>query len=100
MSAQSERTWQGQSYAVVACFRNPEMAAEEQESDQTFRVPMAWPFTYRVVSHGIDTATITVKMFGIALSQKPDARRDDCENSKRQQGSIGNDANDQLTPRQ
>ncbi|MGA7810027.1 hypothetical protein [Bradyrhizobium sp.] len=61
---------------------------------------MARPLTYRVVSHGIDTASIAVKMFWMALSEKPDARRDDCENSKRQHGGIRNDANDQLTPRQ
>jgi hypothetical protein len=94
------RTWRGQSNAVVACFRNPEMAAEEPGSDQTFRGSMARPFNYRVVSHGIDTAALAVKMFGMAFSQKPDARRDDCESSKRQHGSIRNDANDQLTPRQ
>jgi hypothetical protein len=93
------RTWRGQSNAVVACFKNAEMAAEPG-SDQTFRGPMARPFNYRVVSHGIDTDSIAVKMFGMVLSQKPDARRDDCKNSKHQHGSIRNDANDQLTPRQ
>jgi hypothetical protein len=41
-----------------------------------------------------------VKMCHMALSQKPNARRDDCENSERQHSCIHNDANDQLTPRE